>query len=434
MSPQPRPLLAATLIVKNEAANLPGCLAALRGLVDEICVYDTGSDDDTVGIAHAAGARVLQGYWDDDFGRARNAALDMTRADWVLIVDADERPEGDVAGLRAYLAGRASAGPGTPRAGDVDLIAISVANVATNPAPGLPHDVIVDSLVSTRVARRTAVRWLGTVHEHLRVAGVEPGQERRIVLPAHVFRIRHHGYADPEVVRAKSERNLALAQARLDELVRAGSHDRAQAAGVLLDLGRSFLGAGRVQEAIDAFETLRALVPDGLHRAQGTAILAQALLDAGGFDQAALVLEEDLRTGGLTDDRFCDWLRAQALARLGHGREALELLRGIDQLVDPVGNEFALGPVLISRTLLAVREGLLPEAADALLDAVVVHGESGPDSHWHTPLLEQLWDGRRDELVRRLQSFTTGAPALRAAAVLQAIAPRPVAATSARQD
>lgn len=400
------PLLAATLIVKNEATNLPGCLASLRGLVDEICVYDTGSTDGTREIARAAGARVLAGYWDDDFARARNAALDMTRATWALVVDADERPAGDVVGLRHYLAGTGSAGPGTPNAADLDLIAMSVVNVGA-------HDVVADSLVSTRIARRAVVRWTGTVHEHLRVTGTEPGRERRLVLPTGVFHVRHHGYADPELLRRKSERNLALAQAQLDDLVASGSTDRSLAAGILLDLGRSFLGAGRLQEAVDALETLRELVPDGLHRAQGTAILAQALLDVGGFDEAALVLEQDLRASALAEPQFCDWLRAQALARLGQGSAALDLLRGIDRLNDPVGNALGVGPVLVARTLLAVAAGRIPEAAQALLTAMAVHGEG----LGYADLLLQLWDGRYTELTQRLE---TGVGA-HAGAVLAAV-------------
>jgi hypothetical protein len=46
-----RPTLAAALIVKDEQDNLPACLDSLREVVDEIVIYDTGSTDDTVGIA-----------------------------------------------------------------------------------------------------------------------------------------------------------------------------------------------------------------------------------------------------------------------------------------------------------------------------------------------------------------------------------------------
>ena len=84
-------LLSACLIVKDEEKALPECLASLDRLVDEVVVYDTGSTDATVELARRAGARVIEGYWDDDFGRARNASLEQCRGEWILWIDADER-------------------------------------------------------------------------------------------------------------------------------------------------------------------------------------------------------------------------------------------------------------------------------------------------------------------------------------------------------
>ena len=48
-----KPTLAAVLIVKNEADNLRKCLASLDGLVDEIVILDSGSQDETPAIAAA---------------------------------------------------------------------------------------------------------------------------------------------------------------------------------------------------------------------------------------------------------------------------------------------------------------------------------------------------------------------------------------------
>ena len=57
-SPEPvkKPTLAAVLIVKNEADNLRACLASLDGLVDEIVILDSGSQDETPAIAAEFGA------------------------------------------------------------------------------------------------------------------------------------------------------------------------------------------------------------------------------------------------------------------------------------------------------------------------------------------------------------------------------------------
>lgn len=83
--------ISVAMIVKNEAAHLPECLAGLQGVADEICVLDTGSEDDTVSIAQSHGCRVGRFSWCSDFAAARNASLRLCTADWVFVLDADER-------------------------------------------------------------------------------------------------------------------------------------------------------------------------------------------------------------------------------------------------------------------------------------------------------------------------------------------------------
>jgi glycosyltransferase involved in cell wall biosynthesis len=90
-----QPSLELSMIVKNGAATLARCLASARGLVDEIVIGDTGSTDDTVEIARSFGARVFDMGWEDDFSRARNAVLEKSRCDWVLVLDADEMLDGE---------------------------------------------------------------------------------------------------------------------------------------------------------------------------------------------------------------------------------------------------------------------------------------------------------------------------------------------------
>jgi tetratricopeptide (TPR) repeat protein len=85
------PLLTAAMIVRNEERHLPGCLASLQGVVDEIVVVDTGSTDDSIDIARGHGARIFHHQWADDFSAPRNVSLDHARGRWVLLIDADER-------------------------------------------------------------------------------------------------------------------------------------------------------------------------------------------------------------------------------------------------------------------------------------------------------------------------------------------------------
>jgi tetratricopeptide (TPR) repeat protein len=83
--------LSLCMIVKNEAAMLPGCLASVRGVVDEIVVIDTGSTDNTCDIARGAGARVSSFDWCDDFAAARNESIAHATGNFILVLDADER-------------------------------------------------------------------------------------------------------------------------------------------------------------------------------------------------------------------------------------------------------------------------------------------------------------------------------------------------------
>jgi glycosyltransferase involved in cell wall biosynthesis len=84
-------LITAALIVRDEAAFLPDCLASIAGTVDEIVVVDTRSADDSPAIAAGFGARVHHEPWRDDFAAARNTALGYSTGQWILYIDADER-------------------------------------------------------------------------------------------------------------------------------------------------------------------------------------------------------------------------------------------------------------------------------------------------------------------------------------------------------
>lgn len=78
--------------VRNEALNLPSCLAGLEAFA-EVVVVDSGSTDQTVELARQAGATVLQFQWDGKFPKKRNWALRNHRfaQPWILFLDADER-------------------------------------------------------------------------------------------------------------------------------------------------------------------------------------------------------------------------------------------------------------------------------------------------------------------------------------------------------
>jgi glycosyltransferase involved in cell wall biosynthesis len=92
--------------IRNEAANLPRCLAAVAW-AGEIIVVDTQSTDGSIALATAAGASVVQFHFNGTWPKKKNWALESLpfRHEWVLILDADEvMPPGAAAEIGALLA------------------------------------------------------------------------------------------------------------------------------------------------------------------------------------------------------------------------------------------------------------------------------------------------------------------------------------------
>jgi len=79
------------IITKDEQVNLPHALASVQGWTRQIWVVDSGSTDQTVAIARAAGCEVRHQQW-LGYARQKNWALDNLpiQSDWILILDADE--------------------------------------------------------------------------------------------------------------------------------------------------------------------------------------------------------------------------------------------------------------------------------------------------------------------------------------------------------
>ncbi len=185
------------MIVRNEEELLPRCLESVRGIVDEMVVCDTGSQDGTAAIAREAGARLVEFAWCDDFSAARNYALAQTRGDWILHLDADE----------VLLPGARPA--------------IEEALAGTHAGHLLPLENLLDE--EGRLVRQTthllrlfrnlsAVRYRGRVHEQVSL------EEHGLTIGHCAARIRHDGYLNARVAaRDKHGRNLRLLEAALAE-------------------------------------------------------------------------------------------------------------------------------------------------------------------------------------------------------------------------
>ncbi len=78
------------MIVKNEERVLARCLDSLAGLMDEIIIVDTGSEDNTKEIAARYIDKIYDFAWTGDFSDARNFADSKATMEYIYTADADE--------------------------------------------------------------------------------------------------------------------------------------------------------------------------------------------------------------------------------------------------------------------------------------------------------------------------------------------------------
>ena len=183
----PAPRIAATLIVRNEARCLARCLESVAPFVDRMVVLDTGSTDDSVAIAKAAGAEVHHLPWPDDFAEARNHVLACADADWNLMLDADEWISAGGEQLRRWCAG-------PPRLGSVCI---------ENETDGSAHPT--RSWIARLLPRGTY--YEGRIHEQV----VSP-----LPITPTPLHVGHDGYLAAQKAR-KIDRNYQLLQRELAE-------------------------------------------------------------------------------------------------------------------------------------------------------------------------------------------------------------------------
>lgn len=309
------PLLSASLIVKDEEDVIEECLTPLLELCDEVVVYDTGSTDRTRELARAAGAVVVEGYWDDSFGDARNRSLDSCTGEWALVVDADEVVLADVAATRAALEGSSG-----------EAFTVRVHNTT-----GLGTGAAVD-LTSCRIFRRQVGRYSGRIHEQVvhRVLG------RAVRLdPLSSVRLEHSGYEQARFLkRRKGERNLRLSEVALSDTATEGTLGRDIA---LANLGRSQIAAGQYEAAMATFDEMAQLTvfqPLSMREAGKTAINTAVALRR---IEDAWTWVERVRATGETPERV-EACAAEVLAGEGRFQEALDRLQALpEEIVDPGG-------------------------------------------------------------------------------------------------
>jgi GT2 family glycosyltransferase/tetratricopeptide (TPR) repeat protein len=339
------PLVSACLITKDEEANIGECLESLQGgFVDEVVIYDTGSTDDTIRIARTMGATVIEGYWDDDFARARNAALAHCRGAWVAWLDADETLVcDDVEALRTLLAQTKP---------EIDAWSVPIHNLT---GVGVSAEFIHHA---ARLFRRNGQEWTGRLHEQI-IRRDQPGGIRQAILET--ASLRHTGYLNSTwTAKDKTERNLRIAAA---EVAGADSEDRGLS---LLNLARSHFTAGQMEGALRYCEETLACTADPIGRRLALRTAAESLIQLGRTDEA---LEWTARLRAeCTNPIQADWTEARIHLARHEYQAALDCLDRIG-----IGSRdedgFSHGPeqVAAPRAEALAALGRPGEAADVLL-------------------------------------------------------------------
>ncbi len=289
------------MIVKNEEAFLAQALRSVQGLVDEICIVDTGSTDGTIAIAESFGARVEHREWRNDFAWARNEALSMATRRWIMMLDADEELTVDshaafseIAKLPAYLTG----------------FWVRCLNLA--------DDYAGTGASSHALARmfpnNARLRYRSPIHEFITIDDSPNGIDARQAPLA----ILHHGYLKDVVTsRNKAARNLAI----IKNATLAHPEDPFN----WYNLGTTALLDHKHADGIAALEKMRDLVGDQARGfvPVGLSILADAYTDFGsdpqkGMETALLSLKKAPRFAN------AHFALGRAFAKLGRYDEARE--------------------------------------------------------------------------------------------------------------
>ncbi len=286
------------MIVRNEERFIGDALTSVQGVVDEICMVDTGSTDRTVAIAESFGARIDRVAWRDDFAFARNASLAMAAHPWILVLDADERLAPASRDELRALAEQPPDGRGRW---------IWCRNL---------HDAAREISASTNAIVRIfpndpAIRFRGRLHEFVARAN----EATSLAAERSSIEILHYGY-QPSIMteRKKGERNLRLSKAALDgdaddpALV----YNYAMSASLANEREIARAQLERVIELTDG-------TPRGF-RPQAFNVLSGMYLEDGRFDDALHAADRCAAlVPTLPDAHFA---RGRALAALGRRHEA----------------------------------------------------------------------------------------------------------------
>ena len=343
--------LSLCMIVKDEEAMLPRCLAAVAPAVDEIVIVDTGSSDRTIEIAREYGATVIEREWTGSFSDARNVSFEAATGDWIIYLDADEvLVADDIQRLRS-LTGR------TWRE--------AFYLVETSYTGELGDGAAISNNALRVFRNRPNYRFEGRLHEQ--IAQNLPLYAAGRIEQSSV-RVEHYGYLGAvRDAKEKSRRNL--------DLLKAQQAESPTDAFLHFNLGTEYSVIGDYSFALSELEQAWSLVKDqGQEDRDYVPSLLQRLVTAlrycGRPAEAIARADEALeRFPGFTDMVFAQGLAALGLNRddaaVGYWQRCIEMGDAPARFGASVGSGTYLPRISLAE--LYARRGDL-EAAKELLD------------------------------------------------------------------
>lgn len=181
--------LSVCLIVKNEADLLQRCIASVTGAADEIVVVDTGSQDATPDLAASLGCTVIRSEWRDDFSFSRNISIKHASGRWILWLDADDIVPPESIPIINKLKTEEP----------VKVFAMIVRNQK-------PNGTGTEFMQARMFPRHPQIYFERQIHEQVMPSALQLGYP--MVTTSAI--IEHHGYADPETMRKKADRNISM--------------------------------------------------------------------------------------------------------------------------------------------------------------------------------------------------------------------------------
>jgi tetratricopeptide (TPR) repeat protein len=379
------------MIVRDEEAFLPQCLASVKDAVDEIIVVDTGSTDRTIEIARSFGATVIEREWRNDFAWARNESIALATKRWILFMDADEEL---VESSRAQL----SALKSMPAYDHALWVRIYNRTDDYRGSGDVSHALI-------RIfPNHESIRFRGLIHEFPAFAG----SEISINAVASDVAIVHHGYVQEVVAsRNKGARNLSILLAATAKEPGDPYH--------WYNLGTTAYVTHDVELARTSLERMLALVgddsrafmPNGItllgdiyvehmgdpargealahlalkrspHYANGHMMLGKALVAQRRFDEARAAFAAAIDDGAfaknqfIVDDQVYIW-KAQSETGSSYAEQGNDL-KALEWFDKGLANAPNVEPLILNRAKALERLGRQSEAYEAFKKAFETHG------------------------------------------------------------